>query len=1091
MYPLSQIENYCHFLSEFELTQSQIPSLNEALKRLQLSASFADKKILQAISQSISKIDAIAYHQILGQTLNHLISIHFPNIELFIHYLEGLHKHDWLASYEVFALQAILLTNNHDKVEEINSLFLNYCYSYTEETVKICPYEKGGKELVASLLALERGDTFLFDSTMIEKWLSYHSFKKLSHDIKSSIHPSNIIEKKFAALLAKLDEIESEQIKLIFIQCILSKISKEKVSKTFLMTLEDIFKTFISQQKDLNVDFFIELFQKPYFLKLSLFELDVFFKEMANVKDSLMLLEIDTNFLPVTTNSQSLPKDGDLEELKKRFYGKDRNVTFPLSKEKIDCIFDQYYEVNNHCDKWKNYSLEQLVSLCSKFRKNGNLSVLELVAIGRLAMHHLYGIYLYSTQILSVLSFLNEEKGLIAQILTGQGKSPTIALLSLVEALQKKSVHITCSSPSLAIRDFEKYKLLFDTFTITSSHICHPNPDLSHFEGQILYGTATDYEFAIMRTKISFTDYFAHQKKFANVTNTFDVVIVDESDNLMKDTLLNSARIAVPKNQSEHWIYSLIYQFYVKQASKIVKQNQKIPQRLFMASLLDTSSESIAKLAMAILETYQNPEQIIEKLKLFLDQETTDEQKRYLSIISDDQLIIWIGIVDQAVNRLQLNKEYVIQKNDDGKRSIKIVDKDNTGKILQGMRWNNGLHDFLELKHNLSNEVETIVPISYSHSLFYNKYQTIYGLTGTLGSTNEREEIQTIYGVDCVDIPPHISSIRIDNQPIICNNRKQYYSIISSILEKETLAGRPVLVLTESIKQSEFFFSFAKARNLNPQLFNEKQLENEQVILANAGKSGCITIATNNATRGTDIILESKSLEAGGLVVLLTIPPQSERVYKQAIGRAGRQGQPGTTHMVFMAEDLNYLDWDGWLEKLKEKESGVKKTHIATATIENFTDTVIEEFWEKLHVLKNVLENDFYIREKATLLQKLHLHRMPEIKETLNDNEKELVTTFYKLLKDSSTTIVSFQDFLISAGRLLIENLLEKWSIHFFHTYEKNILPNVREQSLEEVKGKIYQLFENSRSFWETYLSSPDGLILYLEQITTINLSHL
>ena len=550
-------------------------------------------------------------------------------------------------------------------------------------------------------------------------------------------------------------------------------------------------------------------------------------------------------------------------DLKQRFQTPALGVNFPLGSDELEKILDQYQRIESLYAQLESCSLMEIQKLP---QGESPLGLEESIAIGMHAINKRFSIIPYDTQILTLLGLLStpgETRGRLSQVRTGEGKSTIITLIAFVLALQGKSVDIISSSHYLAMRDQKKYAPFFEGFGITTSHICDKEPQAEAFQATILYGMVVDFEFALMRETL-------HTKAiFSSLRKNFDSVIVDEVDNLLIDTSLNSARIAYPSKRSFHWVYDPMIRFVEANTQELLSRR---------------SCHDLGK------------------LRTFLGKYGPIEQ------LSDEKLLSLLHSALSALYLKEKDVDYVLKRSPNEKMVIQIIDKENTGRICEGLRWGEGLHEFLEIKHNLSPEEETITPISLSHAVFYDQYKgnkgKIFGLSGTLGSSIEREELRTIYNLDFFDAPLHHSFKRIDYLPEISFSKEEYETTLISKIKQKQQEGRPVLILAPSIKESQEIYTLCRSFEVSCQLFNEMQSENPDAIIGNAGAPGQVTITTNNAGRGTDIRLHEGSARAGGLHVILTFYPYSKRVEEQGLGRGGRQGEMGSSEVLLLAEKL-------------------------------------------------------------------------------------------------------------------------------------------------------------------------------------------
>ena len=517
-------------------------------------------------------------------------------------------------------------------------------------------------------------------------------------------------------------------------------------------------------------------------------------------------------------------------------------VDYPLPDSQINQLVSQYEKVLNHGKNLSTLSADFLAQKATKIK-----DATEVVAIIRECVIRIYKICPYDTQVMALLSLIGEAKGYkgsIAQINTGEGKSLIVAMAAAFNALSGQKVDVMTTSHNLAIRDQLKYAPLYTALGLTSSNICLQSPQSKHFVGQIIYGTNSDFEFAWMREKLG--DYDARMA--LGSSRELSVVIIDEVDSMLIDESRNSARIASASPADYRWFHP----YYLKW----IKDHEKFD--------------------------LTQVKQLIDKERRVKDKDVPDDKELETLFDSGKESLL-----------RQENVHYVIKNN-----KVVIVDHSNTGRLNKGCRWTGGIHAFIEARHNLPIQPESLTTAAISHVAYINKYARVIGLTGTIGEATERNEIEHLYNVSIFDVPPHLPNIRIINTPCISSDTFRSNSIVDDIKKHKDL-NRPVLVIVESIDESNKLSKKLNESGIAHQVLNTVQREDEEYIITKAGQAGVVTIATNAAGRGTDIILSGEAKKAGGLHVVLTFFPSNLRVEKQAIGRAARQGQPGsaTVHL--------------------------------------------------------------------------------------------------------------------------------------------------------------------------------------------------
>ncbi|MFB6217098.1 MAG: helicase-related protein, partial [Candidatus Aenigmatarchaeota archaeon] len=270
-----------------------------------------------------------------------------------------------------------------------------------------------------------------------------------------------------------------------------------------------------------------------------------------------------------------------------------------------------------------------------------------------------------------------------------------------------------------------------------------------------------------------------------------------------------------------------------------------------------------------------------------------------------DQLMRDFAVKSERIHTInQLLKAYTLFEADvdyiisEGK--IKIVDEQ-TGRVLEGRRYSDGLHQAIEAKENVQVESSTQTYASVTLQNYFRMYHKLAGMTGT--AETEAGEFMEIYGLDVVVVPTHMEVIRDDRDDMVFKTKREKYNAVIDEVERLVGQGRPVLVGTTSVDVSELLSRMLKRKNIKHNVLNAKYHQQEAEIIAEAGESGAVTIATNMAGRGTDIKLGEGVVEAGGLAIIGTERHEARRVDRQLRGRAGRQGDPGSSQFFVSLED--------------------------------------------------------------------------------------------------------------------------------------------------------------------------------------------
>ena len=454
------------------------------------------------------------------------------------------------------------------------------------------------------------------------------------------------------------------------------------------------------------------------------------------------------------------------------------------------------------------------------------------------------------------------------------------------------------------------------------------------------------------------------------IRREFQTVIVDESDNLFIDTALNSARIAYNTRNHFNWVYYPIL--------NCVKKN--------------------------VLQT----EEIRLQLKK-INPDLTDQ-------ISNGQLNSWIH---KAIVALKYKKgeKYIVRYNEDKKRKEVQIIQLSTGRVNVGSRWTGGLHEFVEVKEGLEPENESNTIASISHPSFFSNYKTIFGLTGTIGSEIEREEILNIYNLDSFDAPPNFSSQRQIYEAVLFNNKdlkeENMINQIRNIISK----GRPVLILLLTIEDSINFSNKLKQEGINNLILNDIQKEKEDYIIFYAGKPRSVVVATNAAGRGTDIILSEEPLNFGGLHVIMGFYPENNRVEFQGIGRAGRQGQIGSAQVIFSKDEMFFKtininsakDAELFRKSKLKEESNLR---VISSLFEINIYQTLKLFFKKLSELKKLFEDENIkiIFNNICLKEKINYNTAT--KQIIENFKVDWAEYFDKISERNTNIKSSFDDFL-------------------------------------------------------------------------------
>jgi preprotein translocase subunit SecA len=478
------------------------------------------------------------------------------------------------------------------------------------------------------------------------------------------------------------------------------------------------------------------------------------------------------------------------------------------------------------------------------------------------------------------------HNGKIAEMKTGEGKTIVATLSAYLNAIPGKGVHIVTVNDYLAKRDMNWMLPIYKQLGLTVGNI---NNNSKNEERKNAYNCDITY---VTNNEIGF-DYLRDSlvtSKHDKVMRELNYVIIDEVDSI----LIDEARTPL-----------IISGFSEKSTDKYYSSNRIIP---FLKCRKITENEEI-KAKYNNIDLSKGYDYLVDEKNrsVVLTEEGVQKSEKILGIknIYDDLQSEWVHHITQAAiahNLYHKNVEYVIKNGE-----IIIVDEF-TGRLMPGRRWSDGLHQAIEAKENLkiANENQTLATITFQN--FFRSYNKISGMTGT--AMTESEEFFEIYKLDVVDVPTNKQMIREDYPDVVYMTEKEKDNAIINEIEMLWKNGRPVLVGTRSIDKSEKISIMLKNKHIPHKVLNAKHHDLEAQIISNAGEKKSVTIATNMAGRGTDIILGNGDVsqneeikKKGGLHVIGTERHESRRIDNQLRGRAGRQGDPGSTRFFISMED--------------------------------------------------------------------------------------------------------------------------------------------------------------------------------------------
>ncbi len=622
------------------------------------------------------------------------------------------------------------------------------------------------------------------------------------------------------------------------------------------------------------------------------------------------------------------------------------------------------------------------------------------------------------------------NQGKIAEMATGEGKTLVATLPAYLNALTGKPVHIVTVNDYLAKRDREWmgpiYELLGLTVGVIQNQMDNPERKVA-YNCDIVYGTNNEFGFDYLRDnmKVSLESQVQRGHYYA---------VVDEVDSILIDEARTPLIISGPAEESTN-------KYYV--AEQVAKQLKK-----------ETDYTVKEKENSVILS-----EGGIEKAQKLVGVETFYTGKN----------MEWPHHIEQALRAKELyrrDKDYIVKDNE-----VIIVDEF-TGRLMPGRRWSDGLHQAVEAHENIKirEENQTLATITLQN--YFRMYEKLAGMTGT--AATEAMEFFSIYKLEVVTIPTNKPLIRYTYPDMVFRTEPEKFNAIEEEIVRTNQTGRPILVGTTSIENSEKISEQLKRRGIKHDVLNAKQHDREAQIVAKAGQFSAVTIATNMAGRGTDIILGEGVAKLGGLHILGTERHEARRIDNQLRGRAGRQGDPGSSQFILSLQDhILRLFAPQWVSQLLLKLGMSEGQPIESRMVSNSIEKAQKRMEaHNFDIRKSLLDYDKVMNEQRTIIygQRQKILKGENLKEMVLEMIKE---TIYNALdrflpQDSKEwDYVGLSDFLKHKFGLIIQvdDLLSA----------KNIIEDVENKVIEKIEN-AYQ--ERESKLGAEYMRNVERFLL-------------
>ena len=666
----------------------------------------------------------------------------------------------------------------------------------------------------------------------------------------------------------------------------------------------------------------------------------------------------------------------------------------------------------------------------------------DAFAVAREASKRILGLRPYDVQLIGGMVL---HEGAVAEMKTGEGKTLVAMLPAYLNGLTGRGVHVVTVNDYLAQRDAGWNGPIYDFLGMSVGVIInnasfvydaeyenedHEDERFRHlkpatrkeaYAADITYGTNNEFGFDYLRDNMTSEVQYLRQRGL-------NFAIVDEVDSILIDEARTPLIISAPAGDNPDSYYQ-----FAKVAARLVPEDYILDEKRRSVTLTDKG---------------------IEKVQEILGVENLYSTKNTRLVYHLEQAI-------RAEILFKRDKDYVVTNSGE----VIIVDE-HTGRLMQGRRYNEGLHQAIEAKEGVVVKQESMTLATVSFQNFFRLYTKLSGMTGT--AFTEAEEFQQIYALDVIQIPPNRPIARVDKDDLIYKTKAAKLKAIAEEIKKYHEKGQPVLVGSGSIANNEEIARYLEQFDLPYEILNAKNNEREAAIIAKAGEKGAITLATNMAGRGTDIKLGEGVKELGGLVVIGSERHDSRRVDNQLRGRGGRQGDPGTTQFFVSCEDDLMRIFQGDRVKMLMTRLGVDddmpiQTKAISKTLEA-AQKRIEGF--NFDSRKNVVQYDNVINRHRKVVYMMRRKILegddifPEIKRLMRDETKALTefsSRVNKKFDEEFKAVFDFDDDLIHGiGLIRKEKDREKLALEAVEeAYHKKEL-EFGEETMRKVEREVY-----------------------------------
>ena len=710
-----------------------------------------------------------------------------------------------------------------------------------------------------------------------------------------------------------------------------------------------------------------------------------------------------------------------------KIFGSSNDRTIKKMQHLVDSINGYADEMS---DKEDVYFLNLKEDLNNKYQKNKDInSILPLAyAAVREASVRTLGLRHFDSQLFGGISL---AEGNIAEMKTGEGKTLVATLPAFLNASINNKVVLVTVNDYLATRDAEWMRPVYEFLGLTVGTVYSgqsTEDKISAYKADIIYATNNELGFDYLRDNMALS-----VKDRAQCS--LDFAIIDEVDSILIDEARTPLIISGPSNES----------------SDLYKQIKKIIPKLQRQSREETEEEPLKdhERGHYIIDEKNRSIELTDDGYILVEAELESlgvlAQSDGLYSVSNLKIMRFVQATLRATFIFDKNVHYLVRNNE-----VLLIDE-HTGRTMSGRRMSEGVHQALECKENVPIQRESQTLASTTFQNFFRLFKTLSGMTGT--ADTEALEFKEIYGLDVIIIPTNKPMVRDDKNDLVFLTKASKYKALINEIESLRTKMAPILVGTASVESSEEVSELLKTRKIPHQILNAKHHEKEAEIIANAGKAGMVTIATNMAGRGTDIVLggkkldddadwESKNknvLDAGGLHILGTERHESRRIDNQLRGRSGRQGDPGYSQFFLsLDDDLLRLFISDSRRALFERV-GLGEDHIEHRMLSRGIENAQRRIESRnFDIRKNLLEYDDVANDQRQAIYSLRNQLL---------EESDISETIYELIDQEFTSAANVY--------IPIESIESQWQVK-----------ELEEQLLEDfgMNSDIYNKVQKDKS---------------------------